>query len=57
MMLTPRTMRMQNALLFSVLGDPFQHKEIQNELQTARYNLGDREHGNNMPRTIHQTVD
>ena len=57
MMLTPRTMRMQNALLFSVLGDPLQHKEIQNELQTSRYNLGDREHGNNMPRTIHQTVD
>ena len=34
-----------------VSGDPLKHKEIQNELQTSYYNLGDKEHRNNMHRT------
>ena len=34
-----------------VSGDPLKHKEFQNELQTSYYNLGDKEHGNSMPRT------
>ena len=34
-----------------VSGDPLKHKEFQNELQTSYYNLGDKEHGNNMRRT------
>ena len=38
-------------MVYRVSGDPLKHKEFQNELQTSYYNLGDKEHGNNMRRT------
>ena len=49
--MTHALIKKMTLMVCRVSGDPLKHKEFQNELQTSYYNLGNREHENNMHRT------